>query len=104
MELLKVAQSLKLSVLIDTMYMSKLAYVYCDYPERILKRFIERKEKTTMKTPNAIKVCNETGGYIYCEKCPIFAVCCAGADYPNTEEFEKAIENAATEYLKGVRQ
>ena len=46
MELLKVAQNLKLSVLIDTMYMSKLANVYCDCHEKKLKRFIERK--TTM--------------------------------------------------------
>lgn len=52
-----------------------------------------------MKTPNAIKVCNTVGGYLYCDKCPIFSAC--SANYPNTEEFEKAVENAAIEYLKG---
>lgn len=50
--------------------------------------------------PNATKICNTVGGYQYCDKCPIYAVCCA--DYQNTEDFEKALENAAIEYLKGV--
>lgn len=55
-----------------------------------------------METPNAIKVCNETGGYQHCEKCPIYAACCK--DYPSTEAFEKAIENVAIKYLKGRSQ
>lgn len=53
-----------------------------------------------MEMPNATKICNTVGGYQYCDKCPIYAVCCA--DYQNTEDFEKALENAAIEYLKGV--
>lgn len=52
-----------------------------------------------MKTPNAIKVCHEIGGFMNCDNCPIYSVC--EANYPNTEEFEKAVENAAIEYLKG---
>lgn len=52
-----------------------------------------------MKMPNAVKICNETGGYQHCEKCPIYSVCMK--DYPSTEEFEKAVESAAIEYLKG---
>ena len=55
-----------------------------------------------MDMPNAIKVCRETGSYINCEKCPIYSVC--SAEYQNTEEFEKAVENAAIEYLKGREQ
>lgn len=55
-----------------------------------------------MEIPNANKICLATGGYLNCDKCPIFTVCCA--DYPNTEEFEKAIENAAIEYLKGAKK
>lgn len=52
-----------------------------------------------MKTPNAIEICNKMGGYKNCPNCPIFAVC--DAKYSSTEEFEKAIEAAATKYLKG---
>lgn len=52
-----------------------------------------------MKTPNAIKVCKEVGGFTKCHECPIFSVC--DAEYQSTEEFEKAIERAAIEYLKG---
>ena len=55
-----------------------------------------------METPNAIKVCKTVGGYIKCDKCPIYAVCCK--DYPSTEEFEKAVEEAAIKYLKGCSQ
>lgn len=55
-----------------------------------------------MEMPNAIKVCKETGSYIHCEKCPIYSACCA--DYPNTEEFEIAVENAAIKYLRGKEQ
>ena len=51
---------------------------------------------------NAIKLCEAVGGYQNCDKCPIYAVC--AADYPNTQDFEKAIENAAIEYLKGKQQ
>lgn len=52
-----------------------------------------------MEMPNAIKVCKSVGGYTECDKCPLYDVCCK--DYPNTEEFEKAVESAAIEYLKG---
>lgn len=52
-----------------------------------------------MEMPNAIKVCKSVGGYEKCDKCPLYDVCCK--DYPNTEEFEKAVESAAIEYLKG---
>ena len=52
-----------------------------------------------MEMPNAIKLCQKTDSFINCVKCPIYSVCCA--DYPNTEEFEKAVENAAIEHLKG---
>ena len=55
-----------------------------------------------METPNAIKVCKSVGGYTKCDKCPIYTVCCK--DYPSTEEFEKAVEKAAIEYLKGSSQ
>lgn len=55
-----------------------------------------------METPNAIKVCHEIGGFMNCDKCPIYSAC--EASYPNTEEFEKAIEKAAIEYLKGKQQ
>lgn len=51
-----------------------------------------------MEMPNAIKLCKETDSFMKCVKCPIYSVCCA--DYPNTEEFEKAVENAAIEYMK----
>lgn len=54
-----------------------------------------------METPNAIKICQEIGGFMYCENCPIYSVC--EASYPNTEEFEKAIESAAIEYLRGKK-
>lgn len=50
-----------------------------------------------MEIPNAIKLCKEIGSFILCESCPIYAVCCA--DYPTTEDFEKAVEKAATEYF-----
>ena len=53
-----------------------------------------------MKIPNATKICNSVGRYTRCNKCPIYSVCCK--DYPNTEEFEKAVEKAATEYLKSI--
>ena len=52
-----------------------------------------------MLTPNAIKICEKVGGYQHCNECPICAACCA--DYPNTEEFEIAVEKAAIEYLEG---
>ena len=52
-----------------------------------------------MQTPNAIKVCDETGGYLQCKICPIYSTC--RKQYPSTEEFEKAIEEAAIKYLKG---
>lgn len=52
-----------------------------------------------MEMPNAIKVCRETGSFVNCPQCPLYDVCCK--DYPNTEEFEKAVESAAIEYLKG---
>lgn len=55
-----------------------------------------------MQTPNAIKVCDETGGYLQCKICPIYSTC--RKQYPSTEEFEKAIENAAIKYLKGKQQ
>ncbi len=55
-----------------------------------------------MDMPNAIKVCKKVGSFTECEKCPIYSVCCA--DYPSTEEFEKTVENAAIEYLKGKQQ
>jgi hypothetical protein len=51
-----------------------------------------------METPNANKICNDIGGYMYCKRCPLFSVC--DAEYSCTEEFEKAIENAAIEHLK----
>lgn len=52
-----------------------------------------------MNMENATKICNSMGGYQNCDKCPIYSAC--SADYPNTEEFEKAVENAAIEHLKG---
>ena len=52
-----------------------------------------------MDMPNAIKICNSMGGYLNCKKCPVYREC--DADYANTEEFEKAVEDAATTYLKG---
>ena len=55
-----------------------------------------------MGMPNAIKVCQSVGGYKKCDKCPIYSVC--RKDYPNTEEFEKAVEDAATDYLKEMKE
>ena len=52
-----------------------------------------------MKMTNAINICNSVGGYIRCDKCPIYDVC--RKQYSSTEEFEKSLEEAATEYLKG---
>lgn len=48
---------------------------------------------------NATKICNEVGGYLHCDKCPLYAVCTA--DYESTQAFEDAMENAANNYLKG---
>ena len=53
-----------------------------------------------MKMPNAVKICNSVGTYTRCNICPIYSVCVK--DYNSTEEFEKAVEKAATDYLKGM--
>lgn len=47
--------------------------------------------------PNTNKVCQEVGGYLYCDKCPLYSVC--ASDFGTTEEWENAMENAATEYI-----
>ena len=53
-----------------------------------------------MKMPNAVKICNSVGSYTRCDKCPIYDVC--RKQYSSTEEFEKTLEKAATEYLKSI--
>lgn len=52
-----------------------------------------------MEMPNAVKICNSVGSFTRCDICPIYDVC--RKQYSSTEEFEKTLEKAATEYLKG---